>query len=394
MGSESSSSSSPPRNLLYLTTGSVVFVLISICAFSSLSNRTSWVPPPQSQVTLQIPACNYTDGEWVQGRTDEEYLAWRWQPNDCRLPRFHPPTFFDLMQNKHVAFVGDYAARNQFESLFCMLSKSSEPEHVYGSEKASGRWRFPDHNLVFSFYYSPFLVKGDEKNRINRNNRIFLDEIDAAWTAELKDVDVLLLSAGHSFLYPSEYYQQNKLLGCHALETCNNNNITVHYAMGRALETAFGEVVKSRKKWYGHSGRDLSVFFTTFSPDHYEGDFDGIGVCQRTQPYNRTYNALGGMNAEMRRTQMEKVEEARKRSGGAVSVEALDITELAWLRPDGHPGPFFYYIPSPEELSEKIKNECVKWCLPGPVDTWNEILLDVMTNRNGRRSQLRINLQD
>uniref|UniRef100_A0A0A9HQF3 Trichome birefringence-like C-terminal domain-containing protein n=1 Tax=Arundo donax TaxID=35708 RepID=A0A0A9HQF3_ARUDO len=24
---------------------------------------------------------------------------------------------------------------------------------------------------------------------------------------------------------------------------------------------------------------------------------------------------------------------------------------------------------------ERVPNDCVHWCLPGPIDTWNEILL-------------------
>ncbi|CAN0925583.1 Xyloglucan O-acetyltransferase 1 [Linum grandiflorum] len=48
------------------------------------------------------------------------------------------------------------------------------------------------------------------------------------------------------------------------------------------------------------------------------------------------------------------------------------------MRPDGHPGAYMHPFPFANGVRERVQNDCVHWCLPGPVDTWNEILLQVM----------------
>jgi len=55
------------------------------------------------------------------GRPDKEYENWRWKPEQCILPRFDARKFLELMRGKTLAFVGDSVARNQMESLVCLL---------------------------------------------------------------------------------------------------------------------------------------------------------------------------------------------------------------------------------------------------------------------------------
>jgi xyloglucan O-acetyltransferase len=51
------------------------------------------------------------------------YLYWRWKPDGCDLPRFEPKRFLDLVRGKKLAFVGDSLARDQYNSLLCLLSQ-------------------------------------------------------------------------------------------------------------------------------------------------------------------------------------------------------------------------------------------------------------------------------
>jgi hypothetical protein len=55
------------------------------------------------------------------GRPDKGYENWRWKPKQCILPRFDARKFLELMRGKTLAFVGDSVARNQMESLLCIL---------------------------------------------------------------------------------------------------------------------------------------------------------------------------------------------------------------------------------------------------------------------------------
>lgn len=55
------------------------------------------------------------------GRPDKDYENWRWKPAQCELPRFDPKKFLELMRGKTLAFIGDSVARNQMESMLCIL---------------------------------------------------------------------------------------------------------------------------------------------------------------------------------------------------------------------------------------------------------------------------------
>lgn len=59
------------------------------------------------------------------GRRDVDYMNWRWKPDECELPRFNPKIFLSIVRGKKLAFIGDSVARNQMESLLCLLSQVS-----------------------------------------------------------------------------------------------------------------------------------------------------------------------------------------------------------------------------------------------------------------------------
>ena len=60
----------------------------------------------------------------------------------------------------------------------------------------------------------------------------------------------------------------------------------------------------------------------------------------------------------------------------------LDVTKLAVMRPDGHPGlymhrdPFAHGGPQPW-----MPSDCLHFCLPGPVDTFSEILQQILRKK-------------
>ena len=56
-----------------------------------------------------------------------------------------------------------------------------------------------------------------------------------------------------------------------------------------------------------------------------------------------------------------------------IKFRLLDTTEAMVVRPDGHPS---YYA---KRVDENVtRSDCVHWCLPGPIDTWNELLLQML----------------
>ncbi|RDX80276.1 Protein ALTERED XYLOGLUCAN 4, partial [Mucuna pruriens] len=365
-------------------------------SFSSLSPP----PPSEEEKAGDATPCDYFNGKWVRdkrgplyngttcgtikenqncvahGRPDTGYLYWRWKPSECRLPRFDPRAFLNLVNNKHLAFVGDSMARNQLESLLCLLTTSSSSTLVYNNDNNKfRRWHFPSHNATVSVYWSPFLVKGVEKsNNGPDHNELYLDRLDERWGGDMGQMDLIVLSIGHWFLHPAVYYEAGSVLGCHYCPALNHTEIGFYDVLRKALRTALDGIVNRR------GGHGVGVIVTTFSPAHFEGEWDKAGACPKTRPYRKEEKQLEGMDAEMRKIEVEEVEAAKLKAKeiGGFRLEALDVTKLALLRPDGHPGPYMYPFPFANGAQERVQNDCVHWCLPGPIDTWNEIFLEIL----------------
>ncbi|KAL7196768.1 hypothetical protein ACSBR1_036724 [Camellia fascicularis] len=377
--------------------------IITTTTNSSSSSSSSNSKEEKRTINAQM-ACDYSNGKWVpdqvgplyngtscgtikdgqncmsHGRPDLGYLYWKWKPIQCKLPRFFPETFLQILRNKHLAFVGDSMARNQLESLLCMLSSASPPKLVYtnGDDIKFRRWHFHSHNVTVSIYWSPFLVKGIEKTESEsvNYNRLYLDSVDERWASDMDRMDIIVLSVGHWFLHPAVYYNGESVLGCHYCTGLNYTEVGFYDVFGKAFKTTLNAIIERR----GGSSNGIGVIVTTFSPHHFEGEWDKFGACPKTQPYMEGEKELEGMDVEMRGVEVVEVRATKEKAKnfGGLRLDVLDVTKLSLMRPDGHPGPYMYANPFANGIGERVQNDCVHWCLPGPVDTWNEIMLDVM----------------
>lgn len=397
---QSSTDQLPHNNGITLTTSS----------FSS-SSPLSLSFSKEEKIAYETP-CDYTNGRWVNdkmgplyngttcgtikdgqncishGRPDLGYLYWRWQPSQCKLPRFDPNAFFHLLNNKHIAFVGDSMARNQLESLLCMLSTASNDNLVYrdGEDNKFRRWHFGSHNITISIYWSPFLVRGVEKSKTGPDhNELYVDTVDERWGVDLDHIDMIVFSIGHWFLHPAVFYEGGSVLGCHYCPGLNHTEIGFYDVMRKAIKTALKTIIERK----GANGNGIHVFLTAFSPSHFEGEWDKAGACPKTKPFKEGEKMLEGMDADMRAIEVEEMEAAKVNAMQfkGLRLEILDVTKLSLMRPDGHPGPYMYPFPFANGVQERVQNDCVHWCLPGPIDTWNQILLEVIRKRSLQSSR-------
>nr|CAB3456950.1 unnamed protein product [Digitaria exilis] len=367
--------------------------------------------------------CDYSDGDWVRttagpryngtscgdtikagqnceahGRPDTGYIYWRWRPRRCALPPFDPVEFLRAVRGRHVAFVGDSLARNQCESLVCLLSSAFPAQLVRGAGGGDGdgdgdelrkfrRWVFPSHNATVSVFWSPFLVNGTERPKApppageQYHNRIYFDQADERWAAEVQSFDVVVLSAGQWYLNPAIFYDRGAVIGCHICPPELNRTEMDFFGVFRlAVRNALREVI-FRVATSSPARRPRLAVVTTFSPAHFEGEWDSPTSCARTEPYARGERVPLYMDEEMLRAELEEAAaagaDATAREAG-LAVEALQVTRLAAMRPDGHPGLYSRPFPLAGGVRERMPNDCVHWCLPGPIDTWNEILLQIV----------------
>ncbi|MED6201374.1 Protein trichome birefringence-like 19 [Stylosanthes scabra] len=339
-------------------------------------SRGEWVPNPEAPYYTNETCREIHEHQncMKYGRPDSEFMKWRWKPYECELPVFNPWQFLEIVKGKSMAIVGDSIGRNQMQSMICLLSRVELPIDV--SEKADFnfmRWRYPTYNFTLATFWSPYLIKAQERDSNGPTNtglfNLYLDEFDENWSTQIQDFDFVILNAGQWFFRPMVFYEKQQLVGCHycLLENVTDLNGTYGYRM--ALRTSFRSI-------NGLENFKGVTFLRTFSPSHFEnGLWNQGGNCLRRRPFRSNETQLEGTFLELYRIQLEelKIAEEEGRDKG-LRFRLFDTTQAMLLRPDGHPSRYGHW---PNE-NVTLYNDCVHWCLPGPIDTWSDFLLHLL----------------
>ncbi|XP_024996612.1 protein trichome birefringence-like 25 isoform X1 [Cynara cardunculus var. scolymus] len=313
------------------------------------------------------------------GRPDSGYIYWRWRPRDCELPTFDPQRFLDLMRKKSMAFIGDSISRNHVQSLLCVLSQVEQPIEVYHDEEyRSKRWFFDSHKFTLSVIWSPFLTQAkifeDNDGHASGAVRLHLDEPDSEWANEFGNFDYIHMGAGQWFLKTAIYYENNTIVGCHNCKKENVSELGFVYAYRKALQTALNFIMRS--------DHTVHALLRTTIPDHFEnGEWNTGGYCNRTVPFKEGEIELRYIDTIMRDVELEEMKAvgAMNPSRKGSTLKLFDTTHLSLLRPDGHPGPYRAFHPfDGKDTKSKVQNDCLHWCLPGPIDSWNDLLMNIL----------------
>ncbi|KAF5740350.1 putative Trichome birefringence-like 22 [Tripterygium wilfordii] len=333
-----------------------------------------WVPDLKGSLYTNYSCSTIPESKncFRQGREDKDFLNWRWKPDQCDLPRFDSIKFLEMVRGKKLAFVGDSVSRNHMESLLCLLSQVEVPIDVYKDSEGRNRiWRFPNHNFTLIVLWTKFLVEGEER-MINGSTTgvydVYIDKVDEKWTKDLPDLDYVIISDAHWFFRPIYLHEAGNIVGC---VYCDEPNVTrreVSEAVGMALGSALKYINQCKKC------KRVVTLLRTFSPSHFEnGVWNTGGNCNKTNPSGETDIDSGSSELGLRNAQVKELEIARIRGEKrGKRFRVLDITMAMLMRPDGHPGAFW------GNKWMKGYNDCVHWCLPGPIDVWSDFLMAVM----------------
>ncbi|KAK4492427.1 hypothetical protein RD792_003232 [Penstemon davidsonii] len=342
------------------------------------SNEKSWVE--------MMSKCDIFDGKWLKddspplyepgscpcidepfdcyqnGRTDNAYQKFRWQPNHCNIPRMDGQKMLKFFKRKRIVYVGDSLNRNMWESMVCLLRNSvKDKSRVF---EASGRiefkkegtysFLFPDYNLSVEYIRSAFLVQEWEVLGANgtKKETLRLDLVDNSFDT-YKDADVLVFNTGHW----KGYYQE----GNH-----------VHSKMD--VIEAFHKAMNTWTKWIEDNINPMKtfVFFRGYSLSHFsEGEWDSGGKCDTNEPITNEKDLVQLDQLHPPIPQMLEKLLAKIKT----PIFYLNVTRMTNYRNDAHPSIYRKPNMSLDEKRTFLRHQdCSHWCLPGVPDTWNQLL--------------------
>uniref|UniRef100_A0A7N1A4G4 Trichome birefringence-like N-terminal domain-containing protein n=1 Tax=Kalanchoe fedtschenkoi TaxID=63787 RepID=A0A7N1A4G4_KALFE len=312
------------------------------------------------------------------GRPDHDYQNYRWKPAQCDLPRFDPRKFLDLMRGKTLAFIGDSVARNQMESLLCILWQVEAPKNR-GNRKMQ-RWHFKSTNVMIARIWSSWLVhRASERFDFAPAgvDKLHLDVPDETFMEFIPTFDVVVLSSGHWFAKQSVYILNNEIVGGQLWwpDKSRTQKISNVQAFGISVETILTALVT-------HPNYTGLTIVRSYSPDHYEGGAWNTGGSCTGKVKPATELVENGFTNVMHEQQVTGFNKAVKKQTNTSELRLMDITEAFGYRRDGHPGP--YRSPDPNKITKRGPDgrpppqDCLHWCMPGPVDTWNELVMEII----------------
>ncbi|KAH6783034.1 TRICHOME BIREFRINGENCE-LIKE 18 [Perilla frutescens var. hirtella] len=322
------------------------------------------------------------------GRPDKDYENWRWKPSQCDLPRFDAKKFLELMRGKTLAFIGDSVARNQMESMLCILWQVEVPKNR-GNKKMQ-RYYFRSTSTMIVRIWSSWLVHQTPEPFDYAPagvTKLHLDAPDEGFMEYITGFDVVVLSSGHWFAKQSVYILNNEIVGGQLWWPDKSRHMKINNI------EAFGISVESIITAMGtHPNYTGLTIVRSFSPDHYEGGaWNTGGSCTgKERPAQEGELVENGFTNIMHEKQVTGFNRGLKKKTNKSKMKMMDITEVFSYRHDGHPGP--YRSPDPNKITKRGPDgkpppqDCLHWCMPGPVDTWNELVFEIIRREfNGRQ---------
>ncbi|TVU39051.1 hypothetical protein EJB05_12453 [Eragrostis curvula] len=335
-----------------------------------------WVPDPSAAPSLRYDhTCKEIFKGWnciANGKANgRDLLQWRWMPSSgCELPRLDPLRFLERHRNTNIGFVGDSLNRNMFVSLVCMLRGVSGDVRKWRPAGADRGFTFLRYNLTVAYHRTNLLVRYGrwsassnvgplESLGYKQGYRVDVDVPDQTWAEASNFHDILVFNTGHWWWAPSKFDPTQSPM----LFFENGKPIIPPLPPPVGLDLALKHMIT----FVNNAMRPNGVkFFRTQSPRHFEGgDWNEGGSCQRNKPLSskevEEFFSLdnNGTNVEVRLVNQHLMKALEQST-----FRVLDISRMSEFRADAHPS----------TTGGKKHDDCMHWCLPGPTDTWNDLL--------------------
>lgn len=209
--------------------------------------------------------------------------------------------------------------------------------------------------------------------------KLHLDIPDENFMKLLPSFDVVVISGGHWFNKQSVYILNNQIVGGQFWWPDKTRKMKVDKVKAFAIstETTLSAIVS-------HPNYTGLTIVRSFSPNHYEGGaWNTGGSCTgKIRPALENELVENEYTNIMHQKQVTAFNNALKKATNKSKFRLMDITKIFGYRHDGHPGPYKSLNPNKVRVlgphGEPPPQDCLHWCMPGAVDTWNELLLEII----------------
>ncbi|KAK3139027.1 hypothetical protein QOZ80_5AG0376740 [Eleusine coracana subsp. coracana] len=307
------------------------------------------------------------------GRRDDGYQKWRWQPDGCDLPRFDAKVLLEKLRNKRLMFVGDSLNRNQWESMVCLVQSEAPWDKKSLVKNGSlNVFRLQEYNATVEFYWAPFLVESnsDDPDIHSISDRMIKPTSIAKHAANWEGVDYLIFN---TYIWWMNTPQMKTLRGG------SFSRKRVKYDEIERV-VAYQKVLKTWSKWVEEhvDPNRTTVLFMSVSPVHMQsegwGSPNAIKCFSETQPaINYTKTLELGTDWDLFATAQRVTKSMKK-----VPVHFINITALSEIRKDAHTSVHTLrqgkLLTAEQKANPRKFADCIHWCLPGVPDTWNEFV--------------------
>ncbi|KAE9589715.1 putative PC-Esterase, protein trichome birefringence-like 17/18 [Lupinus albus] len=212
-----------------------------------------------------------------------------------------------------------------------------------------------------------------------RVDKLFLDVPEEKLMKHIPKFDVVVLSSGHWFAKRSVYILNNEIVGGQLWwpDKSKAKKINSAEAYRISVETILTALVT-------HPNYTGITIVRSYSPDHYRGGaWNTGGSCTGKVKPVAPGELQGNRHTNyMHQQQVTGFNRAIKKLTNRSKLKLMDITEMFQYRHDGHPGPYRSLdrnkITKRGRYGRPPPQDCLHWCMPGPVDTWNELLFEII----------------
>uniref|UniRef100_A0A0D9V7E5 Uncharacterized protein n=1 Tax=Leersia perrieri TaxID=77586 RepID=A0A0D9V7E5_9ORYZ len=345
-------------------------------------SKGEWVFDNTSYPLYREEQCEFLTSQVTcmrNGRRDDTYQKWRWQPKDCSMPRFDAKLFMERLRGKRFMFVGDSLNRNQWESMVCLVQSAMSPGKKYVTwEDQRVVFHAVEYNATVEFYWAPFLVESnsDDPKIHSIQHRIIKADAIAAHAENWLGVDYLVFNT---------YIWWMNTLNMKIMRP-GGQNWEDHDEVVRI--EAYRRVLTTWANWVNNNidPARTSVFFMSISPLHISpevwGNPGGIRCAKETMPLLNWNGPIWlGTDWDM----FHAADNVSRAASPRVPITFVDVTTMSERRKDGHTSVHTIRqgkVLTPEQQADPgTYADCIHWCLPGVPDIWNLILYTRIMSR-------------